>query len=161
MQHIQWLLFFMFASCTTLSPQSPNTPQWTTSTVQFNTIDTNDPSSFIGLTLAELLSLFGVPMAVYPERGLEDWQDDVIFIYNNGLSFYVYKDRVWQLSLQSAYGVNVGDSRSSSAAMLRWPVENYDNCTLYSLPSRGWPLVLRLDFIDSLVSVIRIYRSDF
>jgi hypothetical protein len=151
----------MLVACTSLSPQSSDTPQWTATEVQFNTTDTNDPSSLIGLTLSELLSLFGVPVAVYPERGPENWQDDVIFAYNNGFSFYVYKDRVWQISLQSAYGVKIGDSRSSSAAILRWPVQNYDTCVLYSLPSHGWPLVLRLDFTDSQVSVIRVYRPDF
>lgn len=149
------------ASCSTLSSQVSNTPQWTASEVQFTSVDANDPSLFVGLTLAELISLFGVPAAVYPERGPEDWQDDVIFMYNNGYNFYVYQDRVWQLSLHSAYGLKIGDSRSASAALLRWPVENYEHCAIYSLPSRGWPLLMRLDFVNAAVSVIRIYRSDF
>lgn len=124
-----------------------------------------DPASYIGLTLAELYSRFGPPKSVFPSRGIDTWQDDVVFVYNQG-DFYIFKDRVWQAGLKSAMGIKAGDSvgvvslvlGSSASASL---VESSSNSVFYSLSGRSWPLILRCDFdSEGKVLIIFIYRPD-
>ena len=77
-----------------------------------------DELSLVGITLNELILRFGVPRSVSAARGLEEWQDDVVFEYGDR-DYYVYKDRVWQVALKAAMGLKAGDSRE---AVLRKPV---------------------------------------
>ncbi|MDR3304013.1 MAG: hypothetical protein LBS86_06340 [Treponema sp.] len=152
---------FLYA-CVTVSSQSPaaaDTPQWIPAQLSV-TGNSDEPSSFIGLTLIELIGRFGVPTSVYAARGMEMWQDDVVFMYEAG-DFYVYKDHVWQVSLKSAYGIRLGDSRAAVTRALRWPTQSYGDSTLCVLSGLAWPLTLRIDYVNAAVSAIRIYRSDF
>jgi hypothetical protein len=120
-----------------------------------------DPSALIGLTLESLLSEFGPPRSVYAVRGLEEWEDDVVFVYDE-VDFYVYKDRVWQLGLKAAYGIQAGDSQGEAVLILGEGLRQFDDCILFSLPSRTWPLTLRLNLDDAgKISAIYIYRPDF
>jgi hypothetical protein len=121
-----------------------------------------DPAALIGLTLEELLRQFGTPLSVYAVRGLEEWQDDVVFVYDEA-DFYVYKDRVWQLSLKSAYGIKTGDTRAAAILAIQGTVEQSASSYLqYSLQNRAWNIKLRVNFDRAgLVSVIFVYRSDF
>ncbi|MDR2096104.1 MAG: hypothetical protein LBP76_11415 [Treponema sp.] len=121
-----------------------------------------DPAALIGLTLEELLRRFGTPLSVYAVRGVEEWQDDVVFVYNEA-DFYVYKDRVWQMSLKSAYGIGIGDTRSAALLAMQGAVEqsasSYLQCSLQNKP---WNTKLRVNFDKAgLVSLIFVYRSDF
>ena len=120
----------------------------------------NDPASFIGYSLEDLIRRFGVPRSVYPVRGVEEWQDDVVFVYDEG-DFYIIKDRVWQVGLKSAYLIQVGDLRA--AVTLSFGEAQFSGIDYMIFPLRGqnWPLALRCNF-DSAgrVTVIFIYRSD-
>jgi hypothetical protein len=120
-----------------------------------------DPSGLIGLTLGEVLSRFGPPRAVYPVRGLEEWQDDVVFEYENR-DLYVHRDRIWQLGLKSAYGIRLGDPRQLVLLALGETARNFAGHIVVSLPGGSWPLCIRVN-IDSQdkVSGLFIYRSDF
>lgn len=120
----------------------------------------DDPASFIGLTLTELMERAGIPQAVYPVRGREEWQDDVVFVYSDG-NFYIIKDRVWQLELKSVYRINVGDPRAAVLLALGEQAEDRGNCIIYPLPVQQWPLALRCN-LDAAgkVSALFIYRSD-
>jgi hypothetical protein len=119
-----------------------------------------DPAALVGLTLEELIARFGPPESVYAARGLEPWQDDVVFVYGDR-DFYVYKDRVWQLGLESVYGVRVGESRAAAALILE-DLRLFDTYGLLSLPGGSWPLTLRLEWgTTNAVSAIYIYRPDF
>ncbi|MFP3091041.1 hypothetical protein LQZ21_12025 [Treponema sp. TIM-1] len=120
-----------------------------------------DPASLVGLTLTEALSRFGVPLAVYPVRGREEWQDDVVFEYGDR-DLYIYRDRVWQLGLKTAYGITLGDSRRLALLVLGERAQNFSGYILASLSGGSWPLIFRvnLDPQDN-VSGLFIYRSDF
>jgi hypothetical protein len=120
-----------------------------------------DPASWIGMDLPALLDRFGVPNSVYVVRGAEEWQDDVVFVYDHG-DFYVFKDRVWQLGLKSAYKISAGDSREAALLALGEKTEDRGNYLFCPLPGGSWPLVLccNLDG-EGKVSTIFIYRSDF
>jgi hypothetical protein len=120
-----------------------------------------DPASFIGLSLENLLSRFGVPQAVYAARGNEAWQDDVVFMYGDA-GFYVFKDRVWQIQVKAAYGVKTGDPRPAVSLTLGEGAEEFADHIILSLPSRGWPLALRVNLNASgFVSAVYVYRPDF
>ena len=120
----------------------------------------NDPASLIGLTLEDLIRRFGAPRSVYPVRGIEEWQDDVVFVYNEG-DFYIMKDRVWQLGLRSAYLVRSGDYRSSAFFNLGEVVYSAEDYAIFLLKGYNWPLALRCNFdAAGRVTLIFIYRSD-
>jgi len=145
----------------------------------------DDAVSYIGLTLADLYQRFGTPTSVYAARGLEEWQDDVVFVYDRG-DFYIYKDRVWQVGLKAAFGIAVGDSRgqvnlilSTNQAVTNQNSTNLDlsnqgssnqgsrepdtqaNVFFYPLTDKAWPMMLRYDFDDAgKVKAIFIYRTD-
>jgi hypothetical protein len=119
-----------------------------------------EPYSFVGMTLAELLNRFGPPRAVYPSRGDEPWQDDVVFEYNEG-DFYIFKDRVWQAGVKAAYNIRVGDPKPAALLALGDEARDMGDYALYSLPQSGWPLTLRINFNTGTVSAIFIYRPDF
>jgi hypothetical protein len=120
-----------------------------------------NPASLIGLTLEEILAGLGVPRSVYAVRGHEEWQDDVVFVYDMG-DFYVYKDRVWQIGLKSAYNVSVGDRREALALTLGEKTRHFDTYAVYSFDDYSWPILMRFNFDQTdKVSAIFIYRSDF
>lgn len=120
-----------------------------------------DPAGLIGLTLAETLSRFGPPQAVYPVRGQEEWQDDVVFEYENQ-DLYVYRDRVWQLGLKTAYGLTLGDPRRLVLLALGERAQVFSGYILAALPERSWPLKFRVNLdAQDQVSGLFIYRSDF
>jgi hypothetical protein len=120
-----------------------------------------DPASLIGLTLEGMISRFGIPQAVYALRGLEEWQDDVVFVYDQG-DFYVYKDRIWQLGVNAAYNIKIGDPRGTAFLVLGEGIQHFEDHIVLPLPGRAWPLALRVNFDDSgLVSAIFVYRPDF
>jgi hypothetical protein len=120
-----------------------------------------DPASLIGLSLENLLSRFGVPRTVYAARGNEEWQDDVVFSYEEA-DFYVFKDRVWQIGLKTAYGVRLGDSRPVVSLTLGEDAGELEDHIILPLPSKGWPLAFRVNLDGSgLASALFVYRSDF
>ena len=124
-----------------------------------------EPASFIGLTLPELLSRMGPPKSVYPVRGPEEWQDDVVFVYDQA-DIYIHKDRVWQAGFKSAMGIKTGDNVAAvslilgSAASVRM-AESRQNSVFYFLDGKSWPMMLRCDFDkEGRVMMIFVYRSD-
>ena len=119
-----------------------------------------NPASYIGLTLIELISRLGVPGSVYPARGLEEWQDDVVFVYEMG-DFYILKDRVWQVGLRTFRGIKTGDTRALVSLILGSDFQSRNDSIFYSLDGGSWPMMLRLDIDkDDKVKVIFIYRTD-
>jgi len=120
-----------------------------------------EPLSFVGMTLAALIERFGMPEIVFAARGNELWQDDVVFRYARG-DFYIYKDRVWQVKLASAYGVSNGDTRTAALTVLGNTVQNRGDHALLPVSGAHWPLMLRVNFNETgLVNAIYLYRSDF
>ena len=121
----------------------------------------SDPSVLVGATLDGIFSRFGVPQSVHTVRGLEAWQDDVVFSYPDW-DLYWFKDRVWQVGLTTAYGLKKGDTLDTIISTLGKPVQQTDNTLVYSLPSRAWPLRMRI-LLDNTgaLQTLYIFRSDF
>ncbi|GAB1482022.1 type I 3-dehydroquinate dehydratase [Treponema sp.] len=121
----------------------------------------SDPTSWLGSTLEQAFLKFGVPDRLRVARGTEDWQDDVVFVYKD-LELFWFKDRVWQVRVQSAYGVQLGDTAETVAALLGEPLHKRDKLLVYQLSGRAWPIRLRLGLDEAgRVLDLYIYRSDF
>ena len=122
-------------------------------------------ASCIGLTLTELLGSLGPPKSVFPVRGLEEWQDDVVFSYDQA-DMYILKDRVWQAGFKSVMGIKAGDNAAMVSLILGYTAsvrlaESRQNSVFYFLDGKSWPMMLRCDFDkDGKVTAIFIFRSD-
>jgi hypothetical protein len=119
-----------------------------------------DPSLLIGMTLSDLIKNYGVPKNVYAVRGVDSWQDDVVFVYDN-IEFFIFGNRVWQLKTTTAYNIKDGDTRAAVTKTMG-EGRNYEGYTLYQLPGKAWPLMLRINWDASgRAAGLYIYRSDF
>ena len=124
-------------------------------------IANDEKLSFVGMTLSELIERFGTPKAALAARGNEQWQDDVIFQYNEG-DFYIHRDRVWQVMLSSACGVSNRDRKAAVLLALGNTAQDRGDYILLPISGKDWPLMLRVNMNNSgQVSAIYIYRSDF
>jgi len=119
-----------------------------------------EPFSYVGMKLEDMLKRFGTPQAVYVSRGDEHWQDDVVFAYGEG-DFYVYRDRVWQVGIKSVFGIKTGDVKAVSLLVLGETVLDEGDYLLYRVPGGGWPVSLRINFSAGKVSAIFVYRTDY
>jgi hypothetical protein len=119
-----------------------------------------EEAALIGLTLEELFSLKGVPQSVYAIRGAEAWQDDAALVYAD-CDCYILVDRVWQVSVKATLGIKTGDTRTAVSTMLGESRQDFEMCILFQLPSKVWPLTLRVNFDKAgKVQTIFIYRPD-
>jgi hypothetical protein len=138
-----------------LAVVAPLWPQQSTTPGQYD-----EQLTLIGLKLSELYQRFGSPQAVYAARGGETWQDDVVFVYNEG-DFYVYRDRVWQIGIKSIYGIRVGDAKAVALLVLGENAQDKGDYVLYAFQGSAWPLSLRVNFAAGKISAIFVYRADF
>ncbi|MDR2803776.1 MAG: hypothetical protein LBB22_05765 [Treponema sp.] len=119
-----------------------------------------DPVIFIGMSVSELIENFGPPDSVYASRGLESWQDDVVFEYS-GVDFYIYKDKVWQLSLENGIGISKGDPRAAVLLVLGESALDKEKYISAKLRDSSWPLEWRFNIEGGKVSAIYLYRMDY
>ena len=116
--------------------------------------------SFVGLKLDDMVMRFGIPKSVHAVRGGETWQDDVVFVYDEG-DFYIFRDRVWQIGIKSANGLKIGDTKAAVLLTLGEKAQDEGDYVLFPLPGGGWPLSLRINFNANKVTAIFVYRPDF
>jgi hypothetical protein len=116
--------------------------------------------SLVGLKLDDLFRRFGPPQTVYAARGTENWQDDVVFVYNEG-DFYIYRDRVWQIGIKSIYGVKVGDAKAAAMLVFGENARDEGDYVLCSIPGGAWPLAVRVNCNAGKISAIYVYRPDY
>jgi hypothetical protein len=119
-----------------------------------------DTVKFIGMSIAELFEHFGPPVAVYASRGLETWQDDVVFEYA-GVDFYIYKNVVWQVGLDTGAGIRKGDPRAAVLLTLGDTARDNGDYILGRLRDTSWPLEWRFNIEGGKVSAIYLYRMDY
>jgi hypothetical protein len=121
----------------------------------------NDPASYVGFTLEMLFAELGMPTSVHAVRGMEIWQDDVVFVYP-AIEIYLFKDRVWQICPISVYDMKIGDAIDHVKTTMGEPIVSTDQYLLYRLPSQSWPMMLRINLNqEEKAASFFIYRSDF
>ena len=119
----------------------------------------SDPALLLGMTLSDLIKTYGVPKNVYAVRGVAAWQDDVVFVYDR-IEFFIFGNRVWQLKVRSAYNIKDGDNKAAVSRVMG-EGRNYEDFTIYQLPGKAWPIMLRINWDSSgRAAGIYIYRSD-
>jgi hypothetical protein len=127
---------------------------------QQNANRNDDIASIIGLRLEDLFLRFGVPKSVHAERGDEIWQDDVVFVYNEG-DFYIYSERVWQIRVHAGYGLKIGDPKAAVLLALADKALDKGDYLLYPITGGVLPLSMRVDFYEGRISGICVYRTDY
>ena len=115
---------------------------------------------FVGLKLDDLMMRFGIPQSVHAVRGGEIWQDDVVFVYNEG-DFYIFRDRVWQIGLRTALGMRIGDAMAVAQLTLGESAQDRGDYFLYRIPGSTWPVSLRVNISAGRISGIFVFREDF
>lgn len=120
----------------------------------------------IGWTLEQAYTKLGVPDEVFLSRGEKDWQDTVVFYFEEHLYLFWYKNRVWQVRADRRYGkellgLTMGMPKEELEELLGPPYHVDERSVIYNLPDRGFPLRMRLFFNDGSLSDLYIYRSDF
>jgi len=127
-----------------------------------NTGLTNEEQyAFIGMTLEELIDNYGPPRAVSAARGIELWQDDVVFHYT-GVDFFIFRDRVWQVRFNTTHEVSIGERKAIVVLKLGDLAEDKEDHLIIEISSGNWPLILRINFSNTeQVNAIFLYRTDF
>ena len=117
--------------------------------------------AFIGMLMSDAIERFGPPRAVSTARGIEIWQDDVVFQYT-GVDFYIFKDRVWQVKFATTHGISNGDPKESVLLTLGINAEDKGDHVLLAISGRNWPLMLRANINNTgRVSSIFLYRPNY
>lgn len=127
---------------------------------------TLEPETLLGMTLEDACNRFGAPHQVGVVRGSEPWQDDVLFIYPEGIGLFWFQDRVWQLRLSAPFtgrvrGIQIGDSRDQVSEVIGPPYYIETDWNLYHFEGPSYPIRLRVFFKEGLVEDMYLYRGDF
>ena len=125
-----------------------------------------EPETLLGMTLEDAFHRFGPPHQVGVVRGSEPWQDDVLFIYPQGINLFWFQDRVWQVRLSAPFtgkvrGIQIGDSRDQVSEVLGPPYYTETGWNLYHFEGPSYPIRLRVFFREGLVEDMYLYRGDF
>jgi hypothetical protein len=124
------------------------------------------PALLLGMTLETAVAEFGAPGQVFPVRGQEAWEDDVVFYYADHSYLFWFRDRVWQVRVDrrfsgSILGLKMGESREKVQSVLGIPFHADNDSEIFILPDRGFPVRARLFFTADELSDIYVYRGDF
>lgn len=132
--------------------------------------DTSRPESFLGLGIEDLFSSDAVPLHIYPQRGVEADEDNVVFFYGEGFSLFLFKNRVWQVRYDRRAPILpdslfIGQERSKILSFFLEqelaPLTSGDDSLTYSLRERPWPIRMKLFFSEDKLDDLYVYRADF
>ncbi|HEB09929.1 MAG TPA: hypothetical protein ENI06_01800 [Spirochaetales bacterium] len=123
-------------------------------------------AEIVGMELEKAYKDFGTPVEVFPVRGEEEWQDDVVFYYDSHFYLFWFENRVWQVRVDNRYPgeflkLKMGNSEAEVIAGLGVPFKREGNSLFYNLQDRAYPLRLRLSFDNGFLVDAYCYRSDF
>ncbi|MBA7570965.1 hypothetical protein ES708_12721 [subsurface metagenome] len=124
-----------------------------------------DLSALIGLTLEEACQSLGAPLEVYPLRGTEPGQDDVVFYYPRHLYLFWFQNRVWQARTDGRYqgtvfSVSMGASRQRVLEVMGRPFQEFEDSLVFHIEDRGYPVQARFYFEDERLSDVYCFRGD-
>jgi hypothetical protein len=125
-----------------------------------------DPTGLIGLDLKAVFETFGPPQEVFPFRGAQECQDNVVFFYPDRTYLFWYHDRVWQvrcdkLSKKTIFGLALGMDREEVTRKTGHPLIEQGDSLFFDIEQGKFPFRVRLVFADGTLSDVYVYRSDF
>ena len=121
----------------------------------------------LGWTPDEVFARLGSPMSIFPFRGSEDDEDNVVFYYSDHLYVFWFHDRVWQVRADERWngdvdGVRMGMTRSQVRELWGAPINDRDEQPTWTLPDRGYTVRIRLYFdTNDRLNDLYVYRSDW
>lgn len=127
----------------------------------------DEPVLLLGLSPAQTISRFGPPLKVYSVRGAEAWQDDVVFEYAEGFSFFLFMEHVWQIRITDKYkypvfGFLPGSAAERITSMLGTSPRDFGDYYEWVLPSDAWPVRMRaIKDSKGIITDLYVYRADF
>jgi hypothetical protein len=136
-------------------------------------LDVISPDELLGLTPEEAYQKMGVPIEIFPMRGENEWQDDVVFYHDNHVYLFWFKNRVWQFRADKRFegtilGLKIGLNRKAVNKMFGKPFKKNDFSEIYLNPKgitryeTGFPVRLKIFYDENnMTSDIYIYRGDF
>lgn len=125
-----------------------------------------DPTRLIGLDLKSALSTLGVPQEVFPFRGPDETQDNVVFYYADYLYLFWYQNRVWQVRCdrrfaRPIFGLTLGLPRETIVRTFPRPLTENGDSLYFDIDETQYPIRVRLVIADGVLSDVYVYRSDF
>ena len=132
-----------------------------------------EPVSILGMHPADIFETLGPPDEIYPLRGENNWQDDVVFYYNNNLYLFIFKNRVWQIRADYRYqdkilGIKPGLTQEETIEILGRPFSAKEGEYIFLNPASltrletGFPLRMRILYdTEKRISDIYLYRGDY
>jgi hypothetical protein len=145
------------------SPADPAAPPAGVATPSPDAV--KDLAGLIGLDVEEAYTRLGPPREVFPLRGQEPWQDDVVFLYPGHLHLFWYDGHVWQARLDGGFsgevfGLRMGATRVRVREVMGPPWREQEDALVYHLEDRGFPVRLAFYFEGELLSDVYCYRGD-
>jgi hypothetical protein len=131
---------------------------------RFDTV--GNAAALLGLDLKTVFERFGVPSGVTTVRGEAPWQDDVVFVYPEGLSLFFFQDRVWQVRLdrnfpEALLGLSMGVPRGRVEELFGPPFGAEEDWILYHFAGGAFPVRVRFFFDARGLEDVYVYRGDF
>jgi len=132
--------------------------------------DLYDPISCLGSEIEDIFSTSPVPDEIYPNRGVEPDEDNVIFYYSNGFYLFLFGNRLWQVRYDRTYGdlvydLKMGMDRSILLTLKlnegMTPLSSGDNYLTFQIQESPYPVRIKLFFVEDKLDDLYIYRADF
>lgn len=126
-----------------------------------------DPLPLIGMDAVAAFEAFGPPREVFPLRGVEQAEDDVVFFYDGFLYLFWFRSRVWQVRFDRRFdgrvlGLAIGMSRTQVCeACPSRPLLPSGDSLYFDVTEAPYPVRVRLVFASEALQDIYVYRSDF
>ena len=123
-------------------------------------------TAMLGWTPEEAAASFGVPESMFVHRGGTAEEDNIVFYYQDCRYLFWFRDRVWQVRADERWsgevdGVRMGMTREGVAQLWGAPINDGDEAPSWMLPDQGYPVRIRLYFVDDRLADIYVYRSDW
>ena len=123
----------------------------------------------LGMDLESAYGALGAPSMVFSHRGEEEWEDDVVFYYENHIYLFWFRNKVYQVRVDERYahdffGLRMGIPKIFAANSLRKVgkfMQEVDNSIIFHLIGYQYPLRVRAIFQQGVLNDFYIYRSDF
>jgi hypothetical protein len=125
-----------------------------------------DPLPLLGMDTAAAFSAFGPPREVFPVRGAEQGEDDVVFFYDSCLYLFWFRSRVWQVRFDRRFdgrvlGLAIGMSRTEVGQACARSLQPAGDSVYFDVMESPYPVRVRLVFDSEALSDIYVYRSDY
>ena len=125
-----------------------------------------DPLGLIGLDPASALQTLGPPVEVFPYRGADAAEDNVVFFYPDFTYLFWFRNRVWQVRFDqrftgTVFGLKLGMRQEVVGLPGNWRLIEAGDSLYFDPLEADYPIRVRLVFSEGLLHDIYVYRRDY